>query len=398
MEPLPIRDASRSTGRLLGISIVSTLTVVALSAWTAMSHSSSHPEFWLGYEQMMSTLTSPVSWLRWVLGDITEVTFYKHEFASLGLLLGAALGYWTSRYVPAWQGFSISYGSALRTVAMAGDQFPIGLITEQCVVGLEWANDQITLGAQGVVITQGTDTLEESATFFEYLWPHDTPLVLTGAMRSASEASADGPGNLLDACRVALSASSKGRGVLVVMNGEIHASLSVRKTHTLALNAFTSATGGPVGLMIENTTRFLHPGAPRMTLPIPSCTTHKVALLEASLSADTLILEQLVEMGYQGLVIAGFGAGHVSEKWSIALQAIAINLPVIVGSRTGAGTTAFHTYGFTGGEIDLIRKGLHQSGFLCPRKARLLLWLVIGCGQQSKLNDFLAYGQGCQTS
>lgn len=263
---------------------------------------------------------------------------------------------------------------------------------------LEWANDQITLGAQGVVITQGTDTLEESATFFEYLWPHDTPLVLTGAMRSASEASADGPGNLLDACRVALSASSKGRGVLVVMNGEIHASLSVRKTHTLALNAFTSATGGPVGLMIEHTPRFLHPGAPRMTLPIPSCTTHKVALLEASLSADTLILEQLVEMGYQGLVIAGFGAGHVSEKWSIALQAIAINLPVIVGSRTGAGTTAFHTYGFTGGEIDLIRKGLHLSGFLCPRKARLLLWLVIGCGQQSKLNDFLAYGQGCQTS
>lgn len=260
---------------------------------------------------------------------------------------------------------------------------------------LAWANEQINLGAEGVVITQGTDTIEESATFFEYVWAHDAPLVLTGAMRSASETGADGPANLLDACRVAISGSSKGRGVLVVMNGEIHASLSVRKTHTLALNAFTSATLGPVGLMIERTPRFLRPGNARMTLPLPSCTTHKIALLEASLSADTLILERLEQMGYQGVVIAGLGAGHVSEQWSCALQAIAINLPVIVGSRTGAGTTAFHTYGFAGGEIDLIRKGVYLSGFLCPRKARILLWLLIGCGQLSKLNDFLAHGQGC---
>jgi len=254
---------------------------------------------------------------------------------------------------------------------------------------LDWANRQIAQGVQAVVITQGTDTLEETAAFFEYLWTHDEPLILTGAMRCADQAGADGPANLLDACHVALSASSKGRGVLVVMNAEVHHALRIRKNHTLALHAFSSPTLGPAGLLIDHCVHYLCPSTARMTLPLPSRTSHKVALLEASLSADVLLVEQLVGLGYEGLVIAGFGAGHLSELWAEVLQPIAAKIPVIVGSRTGAGPTAFNTYGFKGGEIDLIRKGLHMSGFLCPRKARLLLWLLIGCGQQSRLKNFL---------
>ena len=221
------------------------------------------------------------------------------------------------------------------------------------------------------------------------MWDHDEPLILTGAMRSAEQIGADGPANLFDACHVALSESSRNRGVLVVMNAEIHEALSVRKTHTLALQAFTSPNVGPAGLLIENTVHYLHPAKSRLTLPWPTRTAQKVALLEATLGADTLLLAHLLQLGYEGLVISGFGAGHVSEQWSKALEPIAAKIPVIVGSRTGAGATARSTYGFEGGEMDLARKGLHMSRFLCPRKARVLLWLLIGSGRQLDLGTCL---------
>ena len=256
---------------------------------------------------------------------------------------------------------------------------------------LSWAKRQVEQGAQGVVITQGTDTLEETAALFEYLWDHDEPLILTGAMRCAGHIGADGPANLLDACRVALSESSRKRGVLVVMNAEIHEALHVRKTHTMALQAFSSPIVGPAGLVVENSVQYLRPADSRSILPWPARTTQKVALLEATLCADTLLLEQLLPLGYEGLVIAGFGAGHVSEQWAKVLEPIAAKIPVIVGSRTGAGVTAHNTYGFVGGEIDLARKGLYMSGVLCPRKARVLLWLQIGSGDKVELKTPQVY-------
>ena len=254
---------------------------------------------------------------------------------------------------------------------------------------LSWAKRQIAQGAQGVVITQGTDTLEETATFFEYLWDLDQPLVLTGAMRGADQPGADGPANVLDACRVALSNDSAKRGVLVVMNAEIHQALTVRKTHSLALQAFASPNVGPAGMIIEHRVHFSRPAAARKTLPWPVRTTQKVALLEAVLSADTSLVEQLVPLGYEGLVIAGFGAGHVSEQWSTVLEPIAAQMPIIVSTRCGAGSTASDTYGFKGGEIDLINKGLHMGGCLCPRKARILLWLLIGSDSAHELSRFV---------
>lgn len=260
---------------------------------------------------------------------------------------------------------------------------------EQLLRVLGWANHQIEQGTQGVVITQGTDTLEETATFLDYLWAHPEPLVLTGAMRAAGQAGADGPANLLDACRVAVDARSRGRGALVVMNARLHAAGQVRKTDALALEAFCSPTSGPAGLMIEERVHYLHSATPRRVLPWPQRTTHKVALLEATLSADTALLEQVPALGYAGLVVAGFGAGHVSAHWSHALHTVATRIPVIVASRTGAGATARNTYGFAGGEIDLARKGVHLAGLLCPRKARLLLWLLIGCDRQHELPGWL---------
>ncbi|MFL6965060.1 asparaginase [Pseudomonas alvandae] len=254
-----------------------------------------------------------------------------------------------------------------------------------------WAKYQIEQGAVGIVITQGTDTLEEAATFFDFLWDHDEPLVLTGAMRSAAQAGADGPGNLLDACRVGLAKNSRRRGVQVVMNGQIHSAHAVRKSDSMGLQAFSSPNLGPAGLLVENAVRYLHPARQRSVLPSPQHTTHKVALLEAALSADTLLLENVLALGYEGLVIAGFGAGHLSGTWAEAIDTIADKIPVIVATRCGSGSTARSTYGFKGGEMDLIRRGASMAGFACPRKARILLWLLIGCQRQDDLARYMSF-------
>ncbi|MGJ7518304.1 asparaginase [Pseudomonas baetica] len=254
---------------------------------------------------------------------------------------------------------------------------------------LSWAKFQVKQGVVGVVIIQGTDTLEEAASFFDYLWPHDIPLVLTGAMRSAAQPGADGPANLLDACRVALAQNSRQRGVQVVMNGQIHHAGSVRKTDSLALQAFSSPVTGPTGLLLEDGVHYLRPPRHRTVLPLPQKTSQKVAMLEASLSADTLLLENILALGYDGLVIAGFGAGHVSQRWATVIEQIARKIPVIIATRTGSGSTAHTSYGFAGGEMDLIRKGASMAGFLCPRKARILLWLLLGCKGQDELARYL---------
>ncbi|KJH83888.1 asparaginase [Pseudomonas fluorescens] len=252
-----------------------------------------------------------------------------------------------------------------------------------------WANYQVEQGAVGVVITQGTDTLEESATFFDLLWEHDEPLVLTGAMRSATQAGADGPGNLLDACRVGLAQDSRRRGVQVVMNGQIHSAQAVRKTDSMALQAFSSPIVGPTGLLREGSVYYLRSRSQRHVLPVPHQTAQKVALLQASLSADTLLLDNILTLGYDGLVIASFGAGHLSETWTASIDAIAKKIPVIIATRCGSGSTASSTYGFKGGEMDLVRRGALMAGFVCPRKARILLWLLLGCERQDDVSRYL---------
>nr|WP_314571601.1 asparaginase [uncultured Pseudomonas sp.] len=256
---------------------------------------------------------------------------------------------------------------------------------------LDWARGCIAAGSVGVVISQGTDTLEEAAFFLDLLWDLDEPLVLTGAMRAASHCGADGPANLLAAGQVALAERSRGRGVLVVINDQVHAASRVRKVAALAMDAFASSPFGPVGMMIENQVHYAAPPPARYCLPYPSRTDHSVLLLEAALDADTLLLDRVVDVGYQGLVIAGFGAGHVSQCWATRLQAIAQHLPVIVATRTGQGPTASGSYGFVGGEIDLQAKGAVMGSFLCPRKCRILLWTLLGSGQQVALQAYLAH-------
>jgi L-asparaginase len=121
---------------------------------------------------------------------------------------------------------------------------------------------------------------------------------------------------------------------------------------------------------LEDRVHYLRPPGPRTVLPLPQQTTQKVALLEASLSADTLLLENILALDYVGLVIGGFGAGHISQRWATMIEHIAERIPVIIATRTGSGSTARASYGFGGSEMDLMRKGGIDGGLSMSAKSQ----------------------------
>ena len=265
------------------------------------------------------------------------------------------------------EGLAVGDVVTLATVPSASLTFDTLLTT------LDWATTQVEQGAGGVVIVQGTDTLEETAYFFDCLWPFDAPVVVTGAMRHPALPGADGPANLAAAVTVAGSPNSSGRGSLLVLNDEVHAARWVRKSHTSGMDAFQSAPAGPLGLVAEQAVHYFHPaGKHDRALPRPS-SVPRVALLEASLGDDGWLLGDLE---VDGAVVAATGAGHVSEGMADAIAKAPF--PVVVASRTGAGTTFRRTYGYPGSESDLIARGALMAGWLCPRKARILLTLLLG--------------------
>ncbi len=248
------------------------------------------------------------------------------------------------------------------------------LTFETLLEAFDWADRQVGQGASGVVVIQGTDTLEETAYFFDCLWPHDEPLVVTGAMRHPGLPGADGPANLAAAVATAQAPNSRGRGALLVLNDEVHAARWVRKTHSSLPSAFASFPG-PLGLVVEGTPRYFHPAHRLPVLPRPTGVP-AVSLVEATIDDDGALLDWL---NVGGVVVAATGVGHVSTGMAEAISRA--RFPVVVATRTGAGTTFQNTYGFTGSESDLIKRGAVMAGWLCPRKARVLLRLALGAGE-----------------
>ncbi|MPV37628.1 L-asparaginase [Georgenia subflava] len=256
------------------------------------------------------------------------------------------------------------------------------LLPEHLVAALGWARTQVADGAAGVVLTHGTDTMEESAYLLDLLWDRPEPLVLTGAMRPPLVAGADGPANVLAAVTVAVSEGARGLGVLVVMDDSAHLAAAVTKTRATGTGAFASPGGGAVGRVVESEyVPGLVPARSRPpALPQPSRTAVRVALLEPGIGDDGGVVDLVVEAGYDGLVLAGSGAGHVPEPVADAVGRAVLRLPVVVGSRTGSGTTATRTYGYAGSEVDLLARGAVMAGPLSPRKARVLLWTLLAGG------------------
>jgi L-asparaginase len=239
-------------------------------------------------------------------------------------------------------------------------------------------------GVDGVVVIQGTDTIEESAYLLDLLHAGPQPLVVTGAMRNPSLAGADGPANLLAAVHVAASGAAQDRGCLVVLADEIHAASRVRKAHSTSLTTFESPNGGPVGYVVEGRPCFVNHLGVRFCVPpavrrADSQSPPRVGLAVASLGDDGVMLDGVADR-MDGLVVAGFGVGHVPE-WLVAdLAETAARIPVVLASRTGAGPVLASTYGFPGSESNLIAAGLIPAGFLDPYKSRVLLHVLLASG------------------
>lgn len=234
-------------------------------------------------------------------------------------------------------------------------------------------------GIDGVVVTQGTDTLEETAFGLDLLLPPGNPVVVTGAMRHAGLAGADGPANLMAAVQVAAHPGSANLGVLAVMADEIHAAVQVHKAATSKVSAFTSMGSGPLGWIVEDRVRIL--SRPVRSWPTLSWrhTPPPVPIVIMAYGDDGAWLTHLPD-GIGGLVVACAGGGHVPSAWVPALANFAKDIPVVLASRAGSGDILHKTYGYPGGEMELIGHGLIPAGFLDPLKARLLLSLLLASG------------------
>lgn len=238
-------------------------------------------------------------------------------------------------------------------------------------------------GVDGVVVTQGTDTIEETAFALDLLVRGPRPVVVTGAMRNPTLAGPDGPANLLAAVQVAAAPEAAGLGALVVLNDEIHAARFVRKTHTSSPATFRSGIVGPLGWVVEGRPRIALRPAPLETgaLTGPDADdAPAVALLTCALGDDLRVLGELERLGYAGVVLEALGGGHVPAPTVPALADLAARLPVVLTSRTGSGEMLQETYGFPGSERDLIAHGLVPGGFLDGPKARILLSLLLAGG------------------
>lgn len=225
----------------------------------------------------------------------------------------------------------------------------------------------------GIVITHGTDTLEETAMFLHLAHRGDVPVVLTAAMRPSTSLSADGPLNLLDAVRVATNQAARGQGVLVVLNQQIHAARDVAKSHTSAVDAFVSPTGGPLGFVQDAFVRVSRRPGRLDTPALPAPASWPIVEIVASYAQPGRVaVDALVAAGVNGIVVAAAGNGSVHETLGAALaDAARAGVAVVRSTRTGAGHVSIpaHPRPATGDFV--------SAGDLNPYKARVLLLLAL---------------------
>ena len=240
-------------------------------------------------------------------------------------------------------------------------------------------NKLFASGVDGVVITHGTDTMEETAYFLNLTIKSDKSVVLVGAMRPSTAISADGPKNLYNA--VALAADKNAKGVIVAMNDKIQSARAVVKTHTLNVDAFSSPDFGDLGYIVDGKVYFYNNVAKTRTKKAPFNVKNlkelpKVDILYSySNDGSGVAAKALFENGTKGIVVAGSGAGSIHEAQKEVLkELLAKGLKVAVSSRVVAGRVAVS-------EADK-KLGFISAEDLNPQKARILLMLAL-----TKTND-----------
>lgn len=243
----------------------------------------------------------------------------------------------------------------------------------------------------GFVITHGTDTLEETAYFLDTMSIPQMPIVMTGAMRSSNELGSDGIYNYKTALRVAADEKSADKGVLVVMNDEIHAAKYVTKTHTTNVSTFQTPTHGPLGLVTKREILFFKAADKRVRFDLQAIN-GVVPIIKSYADMDTILLDALVEAPISGLVIEALGAGNLPPASISAIKKL-INkqLPIVLVSRCFNGI-AEPVYAYDGGGIQLEELGVLFVKELNSQKARIKLLIAVNAGLNGQ--DLADYIQG----
>ncbi len=237
---------------------------------------------------------------------------------------------------------------------------------------------QAASGGEGVVLTTGTDTMEEVAMVCGLTYGGEAPIVITGANRPGSAPGADGPANLLDAIILARAPAAAGLGVVLAFGGEVHAATTVRKIDSTGPVAFGSPTAGPLGRIVEGRV-WLH-ATPLRPAPLTVETMdHRVPTVTTGLGDDGALLRHAAEVS-DGVVLVALGAGHLSPEVLHELRSATERVPVLITCRPDRSSMLFSTYGFEGAERDLRASGAICVPFLSPAAARIALLCGLGAG------------------
>lgn len=235
----------------------------------------------------------------------------------------------------------------------------------------------------GIVLTHGTDTMEETALLLDLCCPRDRPVVLTGAMRPATAIGADGPMNLYAAAAVAVDPASRGAGAVVLMNDQVFGPDRASKAHTSRTDAFVARDGAALASIVDGRAHWHLPPAeaaarrPSLAAALASlpATLPRVDVIAQQVDADPAIVGFLVARGAAGLVLAGTGHGTMSDPMREALAAAAAaGVLVVRASRIAAGPVT------RGGGVDDAAHGFVAAGWLPPHKARLVASLALAAG------------------
>ena len=231
----------------------------------------------------------------------------------------------------------------------------------------------------GVVVTHGTNTLEETAYFLDLVTKSNKPVIVVGAQRPASDSDSDGPRNLLNAVQVAVSPEAVGKGVMVVMNGQINAARDVTKTHTSQVETFRGLEFGALGVVDESAVRFYRAPVRHKVFDFtPETKLTRVEILFSYAGADGALLRAALQAQVaEGFVIAGTGLGSVSSAMFDAIQeARKQDIPVVISTRVSVGRV-FPLSATRGSVLALQKIGCVLADNLNPQKARVLLMLAL---------------------
>lgn len=232
-------------------------------------------------------------------------------------------------------------------------------------------------GYDGAIVTHGTDSLEETAYLVDLTSNVEKPIVFVGAMKSSSELGWDGPVNLIDAVHTAASIESFNRGVLVVMNNEVHSASQVTKTNTHTLDTFKSVDFGPIGFIDNNKVYYYQRYTKRQYIPVEQVDS-KVDLIKCACGMDDRLLRFCVDSGTHGIVIEGMGRGNIPPEMVTGVDyALSRDIPVILVSRCHNGKV-LDSYGYLGAGKDLTQKGVILGDNLPGQKARIKLMAALG--------------------